>query len=344
MRESGRAAGDKMRRYGTPRTGSEAGSCPLASPLPPGTRVARRDRRGFARRRGAGIVDLPGILLDNLAEFAAEFLFGSVNQFLQLGNRLPDFGKRVGPMVSGAQLGVGRGQRFLVVEIKLFVELLPGPDARKADLDRIFRQARQADQVAGQVDDLHRLAHLQDEDFAALAHRRGLQHQLRGLRDGHEETGHAGIGDGDRSAAADLVLEDRHHAAVGPQHVAEPHHGEAGRRDLRHGVDEALGNLLRHAHDARGMDRLVGGDEDEVPHAELVGHFGHDLGAADVVADRFADVHFHQGHVLVRGGVENDLRMKLREELPHAGLVGDVGNARLQHGARGRSPAACARP
>ena len=68
-----------------------------------------------------------------------------------------------------------------------------------------------------------------------------------------------------------------------------------------------------HAHDARGMDGLVGGDEDEVPHAELVGHFGHDLGAADVVADRLADVQFHQGHVLVRGGVENDLRMVLRE-------------------------------
>ena len=76
-----------------------------------------------------------------------------------------------------------------------------------------------------------------------------------------------------------------------------------------------------------GVDCLVGGDEDEIPHAELVGQIGHELGAADVVADRLADVHFHQGHVLVGGGVEDDLRPKLGEELPHAGHVGDVGNA-----------------
>ena len=58
--------------------------------------------------------------------------------------------------------------------------------------------------------------------------------------------------------------------------------------------------------------------------------FGQHLGAADVVADRFADVQFHQRHVLVRGGVEDDLGTELCEELPHAGLVGDVGDARSQ--------------
>ena len=178
-------------------------------------------------------------------------------------------------------------------------------------------QAGKADQIAGQVDDLHRLAHFQHEDLAALAHGRRLQHQLRGLGNRHEEAGHAGIGDGDRSAAADLVLEDRHDAAVGTQHVAEAHDGEARRRVLRHGVDAALGDLLRHAHDARRMDRLVGGDEDEVLHAELVGQFGHGAGAADVVADRLADVHFHQRHVLVGGRVEHDFGTVLREDLPH---------------------------
>ena len=84
-------------------------------------------RSGLAGRRGVSITDLPGVFLNHFAKFVAEFLFGGVDQFLQLGNRLPDFGQRVGPMVSGAQLGVGRGKRLLVVEIELFVELLPGP-------------------------------------------------------------------------------------------------------------------------------------------------------------------------------------------------------------------------
>ena len=46
------------------------------SPIPAGSRIAR-NRRGFARDRGAGIADLPGILLDDLAEFAAESSSGA---------------------------------------------------------------------------------------------------------------------------------------------------------------------------------------------------------------------------------------------------------------------------
>ena len=77
-----------------------------------------------------------------------------------------------------------------------------------------------------------------------------------------------------------------------------------------------------------GMDGLVGGDEDEVPHAELVGQFGHALRAADVVADRLADVGFHQRHVLVGGGVEDDFRTdSCVKSCRIRGSIGDVGDA-----------------
>ena len=38
---------------------------------------------------------------------------------------------------------------------------------REGDFDGVLRQTGEADQVAGQIDDLHRLAHLEHEDFAA---------------------------------------------------------------------------------------------------------------------------------------------------------------------------------
>jgi hypothetical protein len=90
----------------------------------------------------------------------------------------------------------------------------------------------QADQVARQVDDLHRLAHVQHQHLAAVADGRGLQHQARGLGDGHEVANDVRVGDGDRAAAGDLFLELRDHAAAAAQHVAEAHRHEAGARVL----------------------------------------------------------------------------------------------------------------
>ena len=126
-----------------------------------------------------------------------------------------------------------------------------------------------------------------------------------------------GIGDGNRPAVADLLLEDRHDAAGRAQDVAEADHGEPRGRLLRERVDVALGDLLGGPHDAGGTNRLVGGDHDEAQHAVTVGQVGHALGAQHVVSDRLADVRFHQRHVLVGGGVEDDFGAMLLEDLLH---------------------------
>ncbi len=84
--------------------------------------------------------------------------------------------------------------------------------------------------LLGQVEDAHRLAHVEDEDLAALAHGPGLQHELRRLRDGHEVALHVRVGDRHRPAVGDLVPEDRDHRAGRAEHVAEAHGEEAGRR------------------------------------------------------------------------------------------------------------------
>ena len=49
-------------------------------------------------------------------------------------------------------------------------------------MSSIGPEAGEQDQVPGQIDDLDRLAHVEDEDLAAVAHGRGLQDQLARLR------------------------------------------------------------------------------------------------------------------------------------------------------------------
>ena len=185
-------------------------------------------------------------------------------------------------------------------------------------------QSGESHQVAGQIDDPYGLAHVEDENFSAVAHGGGLQHPLRGLGDGHEEPLDFGVGHGDRAAAANLFLKDRHHAAVGGQHVAEADDHELRTGLFRKRVDETLGQLLRHAHDAGGIDGLVGRNHHELLHAVFVGQFGQLPGAQDVVLDGLAGVVLHHGNVLMRGRMKHDRRTMAFEYLCHAERIANV--------------------
>ena len=63
----------------------------------------------------------------------------------------------------------------------------------------------------------------------------GLDDQLAGLLDRHEEPGDLGVGHRDRAAALDLGPEQRDDRTAAAQHVAEPHAqvGARGRRARR---------------------------------------------------------------------------------------------------------------
>ncbi len=118
---------------------------------------------------------------------------------------------------------------------ELLVQLLAGPRLGELDRDvRLGLVAGEPDHVVGEVDDLHRLAHVEDEDLAlAGADVAGSDHQLHRLGDRHEVARHLRVGDGDRAAALDLAAEDRHDAAGGGEDVAEADRGEARLRVLR---------------------------------------------------------------------------------------------------------------
>src|SRR3546814_8579816 len=57
----------------------------------------------------------------------------------------------------------------------------------------------------------HRLAHVEDENLAAVGHAARLDDKLRGFRDGHEIAGDVSVGDRHRAARSDLLLEQRNH-------------------------------------------------------------------------------------------------------------------------------------
>ena len=60
-----------------------------------------------------------------------------------------------------------------------------------------------------------------------VRHRAGLQHQLRGFRNRHEEARDVRMRHRDRSAVIDLLEEQRHDRTRRSEHIAEPHHREA---------------------------------------------------------------------------------------------------------------------
>ncbi len=185
------------------------------------------------------------------------------------------------------------------------------------------------DHALGEIGDGHRLAHIEDVGHVAMAEGAGLDDEADGLRDRHEVALHALVGDGYRSAGADLALEGRDHAAAAAEDVAEADaaHGEPG--FLADDGDGQLGETLGRAHDAGGAHGLVGGDEHEPLGAGRRGMAHDDIGPDDIGLQRLAGLGLHRGNMLVGGGMEDDLRAERPEDAPDAGRIRHRGDDHL---------------
>ena len=172
-------------------------------------------------------------------------------------------------------------------------------------------------EVPGDVHDAHRLAHVEHEQPAALGDGGGVEDEPGGLGDGHEVARHLRVRDGQRLALLELVLEDGHDTAVRPEHVPEAD-GDVGASEAARGIrHDHLGDALAGAHDARGPDGLVRGDEHEALDADGLRRVQDGQRAADVRLDRLGGVVLEHGHVLVGSGMEDDVRAQLLEEPAH---------------------------
>ena len=247
---------------------------------------------------------------------------------------------------------VGGGAQALLRHQLFLKQFFTGTQAGVFHLNVHIRlEARQLDEVAGQCVDLHRGAHVQHEDLAALRVGAGLQDQTHRLGDGHEIADDVRVGHCDRPAMGDLLFEQRDDAAVAAQHVAEAHRHKLGAglahrdraadladvlrvdeqlRDLVcsplfyhpvEGLDDHLAQALAGAHDVGGVDRLIGGNQNKSLAAVGHGGVGRLISTDHVVLDGFAGTDLHQRHMLVSRRVVHDLGLILFKHMGNAAAV-----------------------
>src|SRR2546421_9260765 len=113
---------------------------------------------------------------------------------------------------------------MLFCHLQLLEELFARTHSSKDNFNILERlQPRQSDGLFCQIQNAHRLTHIEDENLATLAHGTGLEHQLCRLWDRHEVAQHIRMGYRNRSTLTDLLAEDGNYRARRADHVAETH-------------------------------------------------------------------------------------------------------------------------
>ena len=184
--------------------------------------------------------------------------------------------------------------------------------------------ARQQYHIPGKIRDLHRLTHVQNENFAFVGVGPRLEHQGNSLRYRHEKSRDFRVGHRHRTACSDLLLEKGHDAAVAAQHVAETDCCEYGVIIfIVHGLHDHLAEALGCSHDVGRVHGFVGADEHEPADSCIPCRHGGFVSAEDIVLDCLVRGFLHKGHVLVGRCVVDDVRLIFRHHLPDASAVSD---------------------
>ena len=203
-------------------------------------------------------------------------------------------------------------------------ELLAGPQAGEADLHA--RHPQLLGVAADQVDDPHRLAHVEHERLAVFAHGRGLETRPTAsstvmknrVTSGWVTVTGSPLGRSGRGPRSGTSRGCQARCRTGPSRPAL-----AARRALHDHLREPLGG----AEDRTGSAAL----SVEIRRSRRVPHrtaaSTHVLGAEHVGLDALARVPFEQRQVLVRGGVEDDVAAgPTANTCSDPALVADVGD------------------
>ena len=93
-------------------------------------------------------------------------------------------------------------------------------------------------------------------------------------------------------------------------------------------LHDQLGHALGHAHDVGWVDRLVGGDQNEIIDPVLPGQQGNVIGAENIIGDGLEAIPLHHGNMLIGCGMEHRLRPIGRKHFPQQSHILDVANHR----------------
>jgi len=200
--------------------------------------------------------------------------------------------------VSGRMALLARGLEFLA-------QFLAGPDAGVNDvIGGGSARAQTTHGLLGEALDGDRLAHVEDVHPRALQQQR-LENEAARLMGGHEVALHRRVRHTRRAAFAKLLFEERRHAALAPEDVAEAHDLALGPVLLGAllAAHVPLSQALGGAQHALRLDGLVGGDENELLGVVRAAQLQEADGRERVVAKGFRRVPLHQRDMLVGGGV-----------------------------------------
>ncbi len=192
------------------------------------------------------------------------------------------------------------------------VHLLAVAGADELDLDLVLGAARELDHLPGEVEDLHRLAHVEDVDLAAAAHRArpgstseaasGMVMKYRVISGWVTVTGpprsiwRRKIGITEPGRAEDVAEADRDEA--GRDVVAD---ARTTRRSIRRPPSTGRAG-------SSGLAALSVEMKTKLSTPNSTATCAIDAGREHVVADRLQRVRLEHRHVLVGGGVEDDVR------------------------------------
>ena len=220
-----------------------------------------------------------------------------------------------------------KSSAYLVVAEQVFVQLLARPQTCVDDLQRWHGMLGEP---ACYVGDADRLAHVEDQGFAATTDGPGIDGEAHGLLHRHEVAGDLRVGDGDRAAGVGLGAEGDEYGATRTEHVPESHRyvGAVGLAALLGG--EAFGDALRVAQHAGGFGSLVGTDVHEPNRSHGRGRGEHVGGAQHVGLPPLVGVRLQQRQVLQRRCVKHHLRLELLEQLDQPRAIADVGQQQVR--------------
>ena len=130
------------------------------------------------------------------------------------------------------------------------------------------------------------------------------------------------MGNRDRTAAPDLLFEERNDGARRFQYIAKPHHAQPDTiRATVIRLQNELSQALGRAHHAGRTDRFVGRDQDEGLNAGVHRSPGSMQGAKHIVEYALEKILLNDRYMLVSGGMVNRLNSKGLHDFANSSFV-----------------------
>ena len=214
----------------------------------------------------------------------------------------------------------------LLICKKRLIHLLPVPDADGPNLIVCTKEL------------LHRLGKVADGARRCLLHQDvtgvcmlvGVEHQIDGLVEGHDEARHGGLGNRQGLSGLDLFHEQGNNRASGTQHIAVPCSADE-RLVLSHGTGLCNKYFLHHrlagSHGVDGIGCLVGGEADDLLHPCIDAGRQHVVGTDDVGLYRLHREELAGGDLLQCGCTENEVHAI--EGIANAAVVAHIADVVL---------------